>query len=188
MESRIMDKALKEKVQKALLWIGIVSIIMMFAGLTSAYIIRQGEGNWINFELPIEFSISTAILLISSLTMNLTLQAVKQDNTKNAKSTLMLTYILGWAFVFMQFKAWGALVRQGIFLVGNASGSYLYILSGLHLAHIIGGIIFLSIILVKLNAKKYDAQNYLPIKLCAIYWHFVDILWVYLFLFLLFIR
>ena len=181
-------KIQKQKSQKALLWLGIVSICMMFAGLTSAYVVRQAEGNWIKFDLPSQFSIGTAILLFSSITMNWAVQSIKQGNTAMLKNAVLFTWVLGIAFVWSQFASWKALVNQGIFMVGNPSGSYLYMLSGLHLAHIVGGLIFLTVVLVKTFLKRYDAQNHLQIKLCATYWHFVDILWVYLFLFLLFIR
>jgi len=182
---------IKYKTFKALLWVGIGSIVMLFAALTSAYIVRQAEGRWLHFELPQVFWFSTAIILASSITLNWAVYAVKKDKLKIAKSMLFLTLALGLAFVFSQFAAWKTLVAENVFFTGkgsNASGSYLYVLSGLHLAHLFGGIIALIITFVNTVREKYNSKNLLGIQLCGIYWHFLDILWIYLFFFLLFIR
>ena len=185
------EKQVKERSYKMLLWISMVSMIMVFAGLTSAYIVRMGEGNWLEFALPRKFYFSTVIIIISSITMNFTLAAAKRDRLQMISTGAALTLILGITFAVMQFMAWGDLVARDIFFTGptsNASGSFIYILSGLHLAHLAGGIIALLVVLVKSLNRKYNSDNLLGIRLCATYWHFLDILWIYLFLFLLFIR
>lgn len=181
----------RAKAAKPMLWLGIVTIIMLFAGLTSAYIVRQAEGNWLQFELPLQFYISTAFIILSSVTMIWSVSSVKQNNLVNLQRGLLLTLVLGLGFAWSQFAAWSTLVNEGIFFTGarsNAAGSYLYVISGVHLAHLAGGILALFYSFFKAFRRKYSAQNSLGIELVATYWHFLDILWVYLLLFLLFIR
>jgi cytochrome c oxidase subunit III len=168
---------------KMLLWIGIVSMIMAFAGLTSAYLVRKAEGNWVDFNLPKAFTVSTIILLISSFTMHMAFLAVKKNNFQNAKTYVLATLALGMAFIFSQFYGWNVLVDNGIFFVGNPSGSFLYVLTGLHVGHLVGGIIALIIISAKTIQEKYNSTNYLGMELGTIFWHFLDLLWIYLFVF-----
>jgi len=184
-------KITREKVAKPLLWVAMITMMMLFASLTSAYVVRQMKGDWLQFELPQLFYISTAIIIISSVTMNWTLSAAKKNDFKNIRLASFITLILGVAFVICQFKAWGVLVDQKIFFAGkysNASGSFLYALTGLHMAHLIGGILALMVVCIKSLLKRYNSENLLGIRLCAIFWHFLDGLWIYLFLFLLFVR
>lgn len=172
---------------KMLLWIGIVSMIMAFAGLTSAYLVRKAEGNWIEFNLPRAFTVSTILLLVSSVTMHLAYNAVKKNHFQNAKTFAIATLGLGLAFVFSQFYGWTVLVDNGIFFVGNPSGSFLYVLTGLHVAHLVGGILALIIVSVKIIQEKYDSENHLGMELCTTFWHFLDLLWIYLFVFVAYI-
>jgi len=184
-------EATRKKVAKPLLWLGIVSMIMLFAGLTSAYVVRHAAGNWLAFELPQLFYLSTALILMSSITMNWAIMSAKKGNLKNIKTALTLTLLLGIGFALSQFGAWSQLINTGIFFTGNtsnASGQFLYILTLLHLLHLAGGIITVSVSLSQSLKEKYNPQNLLGLQLCATYWHFLDILWIYLFLFLLFIR
>ena len=181
----------REKVAKPLLWIGMVSMVMIFASLTSAYVVRMEKGDWLQFELPQLFYVSTAIIIVSSVTMNWVLSAAKKNDLKTIKSASFITLLLGLSFVVCQFKAWGVLVDQKIFFAGkysNAAGSFLYALTGLHMAHLAGGIIALLVVWIKALGKRYNSENLLGIRLCAIFWHFLDALWIYLFLFLLFVR
>ena len=181
----------KRKAAKPLLWIWIVSIVMLFAGLTSAYVVRAQNGNWQVFELPPILIISTAIIITSSLTMVLAQRAIKKDNYTLTSLFLFLTLILGFSFFYTQVQGWKQLSQEGIYFAGkysNASGSFLIIIAFLHLAHMIGGLIALFVSLTKALLKKYSAADSLGIELTAIYWHFLDILWVYLFLFLYFYR
>lgn len=182
------DKAVKEKAKTALLWMGIVSIVMMFGGLTSGYIVRRGEGDWVVFDVPNSFYTSTGIILLSSVTMFWALNSVKNNNRKSLINALLTTLILGLIFAFLQWQGWKELVDAGVFLVGNPSGSFFYVLTGLHLVHMAGGIFFVVYVLFNSILNKYNQNNYLGIRNCNIYWHFLDILWIYLFLFLLFIR
>lgn len=174
--------------QKIFLWIAIVSMIMLFAGLTSAYIVRQAEGNWTHFELPKQFYLSTVFIILSSVSMHLALASIRKNNFSNLITGLIITLGLGLAFAFTQFLAWSKLVEEGIYFVGNPSGSFLYVITALHLAHLVGGILYLLFIIVKSIGHKYSTENHLPVLLCSIYWHFLDILWIYLLIFLLVIR
>lgn len=184
-------KAAARKTAKPLLYIGIISIVMLFAGLTSAYVVRADNGNWLVFQLPNIAIMSTAIIVTSSLTMLMTQRAIKQGNLRLTSIGLFLTLALGIAFFFTQIEAWKQLTAQGVYFVGkyaNASGSFLYFIALVHLLHMAGGVIALIVSLTKSLLKKYSAADYLGIELTAIYWHFLDLLWVYLFLFLYFYR
>ena len=184
-------RQLREKVAKPMLWVGMGSMVMIFGSLTSAYVVRMGKGDWLQFELPQLFYVSTAAIIISSVTMNWVVSAAKKNDYKSMKIASLLTLVLGLAFVLFQFQAWSSLVEQKVFFAGkyrNASGSFLYALTGLHLLHLAGGILALIVVWIKTLGQKYNAENMLGIKLCAIFWHFLDALWIYLFLFLLFQR
>jgi len=181
----------RKKTAKPLLWIGIVSIVMLFSGLTSAYVVRADNGNWLVFQLPSIAIISTAIIVFSSFTIFLAQMAIKKNNFKATSWLLFITFILGLAFTYTQYLGWKELTLQGIYFLGkysNASGSFLYLITIVHLLHLFGGLIALLITLTKSIKKSYNAQDYLGIELAAIYWHFLDALWIYLFLFLYFFR
>ncbi|HOZ81327.1 MAG TPA: cytochrome c oxidase subunit 3 [Bacteroidia bacterium] len=172
---------------KILLWIAMASMVMLFAGLTSAYIVRKNEGNWIEFSLPKMFTISTITIIISSFIIQYAIYAIKRNLLNQVKIAVITTLGLGIAFVFMQFYAWTVMVNNGIHLVGNPSGSFIYVLSGMHILHLAGGIISMIVISVKSILERYSPKNYLGLQLGAIFWHFLDILWVYLFVFVTFI-
>jgi cytochrome c oxidase subunit 3 len=187
-EIRIVEEAKKPmsmQPKKFALWLFIVTVIMIFAALTSAYIVRQSDGNWVIFDLPNLFLITTGIILVSSATMHWTYLSVKKDNFESAKLAIVITTILGIAFLVGQYMAWGQMVKNSIYLVGNPSGSFVYVISGLHGLHIIGGIVFLLIVMVSIFRAKIHSKNLLRIEMCATYWHFLDGLWLYLFVFLL---
>jgi cytochrome c oxidase subunit III len=173
---------------KILLWIAMVSMVMMFAGLTSGYIVKQSDSNWQVFQLPPIFYVSTALILLSSISMQWALASVRKDRIAQMRTGLIITLGLGLAFTFTQFTAWSILVREGIFFTGNPSGSFLYVLTGLHLAHLFGGIIYLMIVTTRSIQGRYHPGYYLPVELCATFWHFLDGLWVYLFIFLMMVR
>jgi cytochrome c oxidase subunit 3 len=191
MAQQPMTPELKEKTRKFLLWLGLVSIGMMFAGLTSGYIVRRETGTWLKFDLPFTFWISTACILMSSITMNWSVQLIRKNDLRMLPDAILTTFLLGIGFGACQFISWHALISKNIYLTGtesSASGSYLYIISALHLCHIAGGLIALAVVFFKSVRKRYTSGNYLGIKLCATYWHFLDALWVYLFLFMLIMR
>lgn len=170
---------------KFALWLFIVSIVMMFAALTSAYIVRQAEGDWLIYELPTIFLINTIILLSSSVTMHIAYSAAKKDNFKTLKVAMVFTALLAIAFLVGQFLAWDALVNIEVYFVGNPAGSFLYVISGLHAFHLITGVIFIFIMLFSAFKFKVHSKNMVKMEMCTTYWHFLDGLWVYLYIFLL---
>lgn len=185
------NREAKEKASKWLLWLAILSIVMFFGAFTSYYIVRKAGGEWLEFQVPQMFWVSTAIILVSSVTMNWALSSAKKDNFKQATTGLMLTLALGLAFGVTQFIGWSFLYENKIFFAGtqsNASGSMFYLLTALHLVHVVAGLIYLLVVMMKSKKGRYTSERMLGIKLCAIYWHFLDALWIYLFLFLYFIR
>lgn len=180
----------RSKTSKPLLWIGIVSIIMFFSGLTSAVVVSQGGGAFINIELPFAFTISTIIIIISSVAFHFGLRAIKNGNLGVAKICISSTLILGLLFVFSQFLGWANLYQKGIYAVGSQStqqSSYLYLLTVLHVAHLVGGLISLLVVLVKTVKERYSPVNFLGVQVSLTYWHFLGGLWIYLFLFLKFV-
>lgn len=187
-EIRIVEEAnepLAMHPKKFALWIFIASVIMIFAALTSAYIVRQSDGNWRVFELPDSFWITSAIIFVSSITMHWAYLSAKRDNLETAKLAISITTLLGVAFLIGQFIAWGDLVKANVYFVGNPSGSFVYVLSGLHGLHIVGGVVFLLFVLVATFRYKVHSKSLAQIEMCATYWHFLDGLWLYLFVFLL---
>ncbi len=169
--------------KKFAVWLFIVSIIMIFAALTSAYLVRRAEGNWLEFELPAIFWINSAILLGSSVTMQWAYFSAKKDNLNSLKTGMVLTVILAVAFLVGQWYSWEALVASQVFFVGNPSGSFLYVLTGMHAFHLVTGLVFLLIIIVAAFRYKIHAKNMVRMEMCTTYWHFLDILWLYLFVF-----
>jgi cytochrome c oxidase subunit III len=181
----------RRKAAKPMMYLAIVSMVMLFAGLTSAYVVRAGSGNWLVFRLPDIAILSTAVIITSSLTMLIAQRATRKDNHRLASAALFATLALGIVFFFTQIEGWRQLTAQGIYFVGkysNASGSFLYIIAMVHLLHMSGGIIALTVSFTKSVLKKYSSADHLGLDLTAIYWHFLDLLWVYLFLFLYYYR
>ena len=179
------DKPISMNPKLFAMWLFIVTVVMIFAGLTSAYIVRQGEGNWLQFKLPGLLSITSAVILLSSGTMHWAYLATKKDNLKQIKLAVTLTTLLGIIFVIGQVYAWTDMVAHHVYLVGNPAGSFVYLLTGLHGAHLFGGMCFLLIVLVATYRYKVHSKNRSQIIMCATYWHFLTGLWLYLFIFLL---
>jgi cytochrome c oxidase subunit 3 len=167
------------------MWLFIVSIIMLFAAFTSAYLVRKAEGNWVEFKLPDLFYYSTGVLIASSISMHAALIAAKKDQFNALRLSISITFVLGLLFLVMQYYGWAQLVEMNVYFVGNPSGSFVYVFSGLHGIHLISGLIVLLVALVAAFRLKINAKALTQIKICSTYWHFLDALWVYLFLFLL---
>src|SRR6266850_5118509 len=174
--------------KKFAMWLFLASVGMLFAAFTSAYIVRQAEGNWVYFELPRLFYYTTFIILLSSVTMQWAYQSAKKDNLNRVKLLVAVTSILGIVFLAGQVLAWRELVKMSIYLVGNPSGSFLYVLTGLHGLHLVTAIIFLLVVLNSTWKYKVHSKNLAQIEMCTTYWHFLSGLWVYLFVFLLLYR
>ncbi len=166
------------------LWLFIVSITMIFISLSSAYIVKQSEGNWLIFEFPDLFKTTSVIIVLSSVTMHWSYIAAKRNNLLHIRLGLIATAILAAAFMIGQYMAWDELVAQDVFFVGNPAGSFVYIFTGLHVAHVIGGVIFLAIMLTASFRYKVHSKSLTKIEMCTTYWHFLGGLWLYLYLFL----
>lgn len=187
---QMIDKNLAPSRYQALkfgLWIGMASITMMFAALTSAYLVRRPAGNWYEFKLPVQFFVSTIIIIASSITMEWAYKSLKNQNQKNYNYGIVLTFGLGILFLVSQILSWKALVASGITIDLSVSGSFLYALSGIHAVHVIGGIAAIMVCVANafLNSFTVSSMRLLKVDLVRQYWHFVDIIWIYLLLFLI---
>jgi len=230
-----MDKISRSKTM--LLYVGIFSIVMLFAGLTSAYVVTMGGGFWVDINLPNAFYYSSFVIIASSIVYWFAMKQLQAGNVKFYRHGLIITFLLGLLFTYFQFSAWGELVEKGNYVsddignvkgeygvdytityqgmelvyedskfyfpsdrerkeplnseinkIYNAASGYFYVLSGLHLLHLFGGLIYLLIVIVATFRGKVSKENSLKPKLAGIYWHFLDFLWVYLFFFLLLIH
>lgn len=180
-------KAQKEREHplKYIMWIACASIVMMFAGLSSAFIVKRNQANWITFDIPTIFYYSTAIIMLSSLTLILCQKAFVNRQMPQYKGWLFISMILGIAFVVMQYIGFEQLWGAGITLTRNVAFSFLYVIVGLHALHVFGGVVGMVVIFIKsLNPQKKSYSS-LPIELMNTYWHFVDFLWIYLLIFLI---
>lgn len=183
------QKVIREKTAKPLLWIAMAGMSMIFISLTSAYIVRQADSDWLTLELPSVFYISTAIIIVSSITLWFADISAKKNNQLGIKLGLGLTFLLSLAFVVSQFAAYGALVDNGMNLVGSGiASSFLYILTFVHLAHVFGGNITLLITFSQSIRNKYSASDKLGIELASWYWHYLTGVWMFLLFFLLYIK
>jgi cytochrome c oxidase subunit 3 len=184
------ERKTQEKAERNLVRLGVFAIVMLFGGLTSAYVVRHDGGAWFSINLPMEFWISSAVILLSSVTLIVSQSAYSKDNKGLGNAMMGATLLLGVLFTVFQWLGWKELVRNGIFLSPSdgqgalISGSFIYVLSGIHLLHLFGGLIALFITLIKGFMGKYSSANIHGVKLASIYWHFLDALWIYLFLFL----
>lgn len=174
--------------QKFGMWIFMASVFILFMALTSAYIVRRAEGNWVFFELPSLFYSTTVVIILSSITMQWAYFAAKKDNLERVKILVTFTSLLGLVFLVGQFLGWRELITNRIFLVGNPSGSFVYIISGLHGVHLISAVVFLLIVLYSTFNYKVHSKNLARIEMCTTYWHFLGGLWLYLFVFLILYR
>lgn len=184
-------KQAKRKSAKPMLWVSMISMTMMFAGLTSAYVVSRKRDDWVSFDLPNAFYTSTILIVLSSLTFILAKYFIKKENRQLTTLSLVVTLVLGVGFVFFQFEGFSELYNSGLVFAGAQStvkSSFIYGITLAHLAHIAAGLIVLLVVFYNHITKKYSSTNYLGLELGAIFWHFVDILWIYLFLFFYFIR
>ena len=178
------EPVLKMNAKKFALWLFIVSIIMIFASLTSAYIVKKSEAEWLIIEIPFLFFYSTLIAIMSSFSMQMAYFYLTKKKKSNTLVFLSTTILLGIFFLCMQWFGWVQLVAQNIYFVGNPAGSFIYVFSGLHGSHLIGGIIFLLLVFFLILRKESYFQNTLWIQLCVTFWHFLTFLWIYLYIFL----
>jgi len=171
---------------KFTLWVAIGAIVMMFAGLTSAYIVRRNGQNWLEFELPPVFWLSTVVILLSSVTMHLSLKAFKARDMARYRTLITLTALLGLAFSACQFWGFFFLNNHGVQLIGqgsNPSASFIAVIAGVHILHVLGGVIALLVVFIRAYSSRIKRYNVTSVEIVSTYWHFVDVLWIYLFIF-----
>ncbi|MCD0472782.1 cytochrome c oxidase subunit 3 [Flavobacterium sp. EDS] len=185
-------RARSAKSSKLILLFAMVSMTMMFAGLTSAFVVSKSRTDWLkDFQLPPAFFYSTLVIIGCSVTFHLAKNAMQKDNRKATTNLLLTTLVLGILFVVLQFVGFGQIVANGYYFTGAESTittTFLYVVTVTHLFHLAGGIISLLVIIYNHFKQKYNSTQTLGIELGAMYWHFLDFLWVYLFLFLYFFK
>jgi cytochrome c oxidase subunit III len=188
MNTVAMEQRKRIHPHKFTLWVGIASIIMMFAGLTSAYIVKRNQVNWTSFELPTMFWYSTLAILASSATLFLAQNAFKHREMARYRNLVVTSLLLGVVFITLQVLGFKQLWDNGMTLQKNVSFSFLYVIVGLHGLHVIGGVVALIVLFLKAFSSKVRNYNIVPIEVISTYWHFVDLLWIYLLIFLIMIR
>ncbi len=186
------QKEKNDRAKKMMLWFGIISLIMAFGGWTSAYIVSRTREDWIgDLELPTSFLISTIVIIISSVTYYLAKKAVKTNNSKMCTTWLLVTLGLGIVFIVLQFNGFSQLVANGYYFTGptsNIKSSYIFLIAAVHIVHVVAGLISLLVVLYNQVKGKYTSNNMLGVELGASFWHFLDLLWVYLILFIYFVN
>ena len=189
-EGTIEEKTGRAKVN--MMWVAMVSMVMTFAGLTSAYIVSKSRADWVSeFEFPPAFFFSLGTIVLSSICFHLMKKSIINEKRTSATALLIATCISGILFVWLQLKGFGQIVDQGFYPTGSESTivtSFIYAIVFVHLLHIAGGLIVLLVVFINHMRFKYSKNNHLGLKLAGMYWHFVDVLWVYLFCFLYFMR
>jgi cytochrome c oxidase subunit 3 len=173
---------------KFALWVAIASMLMMFAGFTSAYIVKRNQANWFSFELPSVFWYSTAVMLASSVTIWMAGKKFRERAMPDYRRLVTVTLVLGLFFVVLQVVGFYRLYAQGLTLQKNVSVSFLYIIVGAHALHVVGGVVALAVMFSKAFSAKVRTYNVVPVEVISTYWHFIDLLWIYLLIFLLAVR
>jgi cytochrome c oxidase subunit 3 len=180
---------------KFTLWLFLVTITMMFAAFTSSMIVGKPDavanGTWFEFNVPFNFTISTITIVLSSITMQWAYFAAKKNNVDHNRLALVLTLVLGIVFIISQISGYKVLMAHNVYFTGlvkvgdkmvsPVSGSFFYAITAIHALHVIGGIIFLLFTLISSLRYRVHSKNMLRINLCTTYWHFIGVLWVYLF-------
>ncbi|MHA4810142.1 cytochrome c oxidase subunit 3 [Flavitalea flava] len=177
------DQRKKIHPHKFTLWVALGSIIMMFAGLTSAYIVKREQPGWTSFQIPMAFWYSTGVILLSSLTIQMALKSFKEREMLRYRNLITLTTLLGILFMVLQWIGFKHIWKSGVTFRGSGGGQFLYIIAGLHALHVLAGVIALIILFIKAFGSKVRSYNSIPVELMSTYWHFVDLLWIYLFIF-----
>lgn len=180
------------RAKKMMLWFGIISLIMSFAGWTSAFVVSSSRPDWLkDFQLPNAFIISTLVIMLSSVSFILAKRALKNTNNSATTLWLLVTLVLGIVFIFYQFQGFQQIIDLGYNFTGptsNVTMSYIYLIAVVHILHVVVGLICLLVVIYNHFKQQYTVTNMLGVELAVTFWHFIDILWVYLFLFLYFVR
>ncbi|QXP66062.1 cytochrome c oxidase subunit 3 [Polaribacter sp. AHE13PA] len=192
-EQRIEEELViaKKKTAKPMLWISMISMVMFFAGLTSAYVISMERDDWVTFNLPESFYISTFLIIASSITLFFSQKFLKNDKRQLSLVMIVVTLLLGIGFIWQQYVGFNQLKSVGLFFTGpesTVSTSFIIGITFMHILHLLAGVLVLLVVIYNHFKYKYKSDNMLGFELGAIFWHFVDILWIYLFFFFYFIR
>ncbi len=186
------NKSKLNRSKKMMLWFGMISLGMSFAGLTSAYVVSKERPDWLtDFQIPQAFFISLVVIIVSSLTFHLAKKSVVVQESKKGMGLLIITFLLGALFVILQFRGFSQIIANGYFFTGSESTittSFIYLVVLLHLTHIIAALITVLVVIYNHSKQKYTKGNTVGIEIAVTFWHFVDILWIYLFLFFYFVR
>ena len=189
-EGTLQEK--NDRAKKMMLWFGIISLIMSFAGWTSAIIISSKRPDWLKeYVLPNAFTISTIIIILSSITFILAKYFLKKGNRLATSLLLITTLILGVIFIYNQFEGFNQIILDGYNFTGptsNVTMSFIFLIAFVHILHVAVGLISLIVVIYNHFKQKYSATKMLGLELSATFWHFIDILWLFLFLFLYFFR
>ena len=181
----------QKKSAKPMLWVSMISMVMFFAGLTSAYVISMKRDDWVAFDLPQAFHISTFLIVASSITLILSQRFLKQDKRQLSLIFVIITLFLGVGFIWQQYVGFNQLKSIGLFFTGpesTVSTSFIIGITFMHVIHLVVGVIVLFVVIYNHFKYKYKSDDMLGFELGAIFWHFVDLLWIYLFFFFYFIR
>jgi len=180
------------------LWLLMLASVMLFMAFTSAYIVHRSDslpnGQWLQFDLPVQFTYSAIAVLISSVFMQLSWRAAYRDEIPQNRLFLIGTLMLSLVFCAYQYSGWKEMTMNGLPLVpaedmiGGVSASFVYVITVFHLLHVLGGVVLLALTLARSYAFKVHRKNMLLIGITNTYWHFVGLLWIYLFLFLYYAR
>lgn len=168
---------------KFTMWVAIASMLMLFAGLTSAYIVKSSQEDWIGVETPVQFWYSTLAILLSSVTMQMAYRSFRQREMKKYRTLISLTLVFGIVFVLLQWWGFKWMWDHNVRFSGAGAGQFLYVIAGLHALHAIGGLVALIVIVAKAFFGKVKSYNAIPVDIMKTYWHFVDLLWLYLLVF-----
>jgi cytochrome c oxidase subunit III len=192
MEAALMNNQENKRLNPQLfsLWVGMAGMIMLFAAFTSAYIVKQGAGNWLQFTIPVKFYLSTLMIIVSSFTLHYGYNCYKKRAFEKFKTMLVISTVLGFGFMVLQYFGWQDLFLNGVDLKANVGGSFFYLITGAHAAHVLGGLSVLVLTCVNAFASvvKYNEKRRNRLEMVLHFWHFLGILWVYLFVFLNVIR
>jgi len=186
------EKEKYDRSKKMMLWFGIASLVMGFAGWTSAYIVSSSRKDWIkDIELPSLFYVSTGLIIVSSLTYILAKRGIQLNKQQLSTIFLAITLVLGITFIYFQFQGFEQMLGNGYRFTGPTSSikmSYVYLIAFVHILHVVAGLISLTVVLIQQLRNKYTPEEHLGMTLGATFWHFLGILWVYLILFMTFVK
>ena len=193
MENNINNNKLKvDRSKKMMLWFGMISLTMSFLGITSGYIVSKERADWLtDFQIPEAFYISLFVILLSSITFYFAKKYVIAQQKKQGMIFLIITFLLGITFIILQFKGFSEIISSGYFFTGSESTittSFIYLVVLLHLIHMLAALISVLVVIYNHYKQRYTIGNTVGIEIATTFWHFVDVLWIYLFLFFYFIR